>query len=73
MLKNKNLTNDDVIYVGDETRDIEAAKKCGVRILSVAWGFNNSKVLAEKNPDWIAEKPADILTYVNKIYFKAKL
>jgi phosphoglycolate phosphatase len=73
LLQDKNLTSDDAIYIGDETRDIEAAKRCGVNMLSVTWGLNNSKVLANKNPDWIAEKPADILNYISKMNFKAKL
>ncbi len=47
--KNK-LTLNNVIYIGDEPRDIEAAHKAGIKAIAVSWGFNDRSVLAEHNP-----------------------
>lgn len=51
-------------YVGDETRDIDAAKKAGLISVAVTWGFNGEKVLNEHNPDNVISKPADLLKLV---------
>ncbi|KAM3115818.1 HAD-IA family hydrolase [Phormidesmis sp. 146-33] len=48
-------------YVGDETRDIEAAKKSGVRAIAVTWGFNSPDVLAAHQPDFLIQTPAQLL------------
>lgn len=51
-------------YVGDEVRDIEGAKRAGVKIISVAWGYNNSDILGVHKPDCLAAEPADIRQYL---------
>lgn len=50
-----------IVYVGDEVRDIEAAKKVGIKIISVGWGFNSSSGLKKSNPDYFVEKPNILL------------
>jgi phosphoglycolate phosphatase len=61
LLKKENLKPEKVIYVGDETRDIEAAKKTGVKSIAVAWGFNSKDLLLRENPDFLVEKPGELL------------
>lgn len=48
-------------YVGDEGRDVEAAKRVGVRAVSVTWGYNNHDVLSKHRPDAMADTPAELL------------
>ena len=48
-------------YIGDETRDIEAAKQCGIPSIAVTWGFNSEKIISEHNPHYLVRKPEDIL------------
>ena len=55
-----NLNLCDVIYVGDETRDIKAAKKAGIRSAAVTWGYNSHKVLAAQNPDYLIHSPKEL-------------
>lgn len=52
---------DKIIYVGDETRDIEACKKVEVPIVSVGWGFNTSANLKKYDPDYLIEDPKELL------------
>jgi phosphoglycolate phosphatase len=54
------------IYVGDEVKDIIAAKANGVRIISVSWGFNSSVKLKEYQPDWLAVKSSQISRIINR-------
>ncbi len=56
----------DAIYIGDETRDIEAAKKVGVKVVAVTWGYNSPRVLEAANPDGIVENPDALLSCLQK-------
>lgn len=67
LLKEQNIPKNSAVYVGDETRDIEAMKKIGLRIISVSWGFNSKEILATLNPDAIADKPEDLLKCLREI------
>jgi len=35
----------DVVYVGDELRDVEACRSAGVRVIGVSWGLNEAGAL----------------------------
>lgn len=58
------LLKDEVVYIGDETRDIEAAKKSNIKVAAVTWGFNSATVLKEYNPDFILDKPQELLDII---------
>lgn len=45
------------LYVGDEVRDIEAARFASIRPVSVTWGFNSRESLAAAAPDWLIDDP----------------
>ena len=44
-IKKHEYKKSEVIYVGDETRDIKAAKKVGVKIVAVSWGYESMSCL----------------------------
>jgi phosphoglycolate phosphatase len=50
------------IYVGDEVRDIAAARKAGVDVAAVTWGYNTAALLAKHAPDYLIERPEQLLT-----------
>lgn len=54
-------------YVGDETRDIEAAHHAGLKSIAVAWGYNNIKALHTHKPDKIVFDPSEIPTFLATI------
>ncbi len=60
-LRQQNLSPSQVVYVGDETRDIEAARKISIRAVAVAWGFNTATVLSNHQPDFLLSDPAELL------------
>ena len=49
-------------YIGDETRDIEAAKKNHIKSIAVTWGYNSETALEKYDPSYIAKTPKDLLT-----------
>ena len=57
-----------VVYVGDETRDIEASKAAGIPVIAVSWGLNRRDLLASLSPDQIADKPEDLLPCARRVF-----
>ena len=51
----------EVIYVGDETRDIRSARKSQIGIIAVTWGFNSATILSEYQPDLLVATPQELL------------
>lgn len=48
-------------YIGDETRDVEAAKKLGIKSIAVCWGAESKKLLEKSGPDFLVSEPAKLL------------
>ncbi|MGM5485510.1 MAG: HAD-IA family hydrolase, partial [Nanobdellota archaeon] len=61
VIKDYGLKKEEVLYIGDEVRDIEATKKAGVDMGAVTWGLNAEKLLREYDPKYIIRKPDDLL------------
>jgi phosphoglycolate phosphatase len=49
------------VLLGDEVRDIRAAHKAGIFSAAVTWGYNGKGILKASSPDFLLEKPEDIL------------
>ncbi len=60
-LAEKRIGPASAIYVGDETRDIEAAKRIQIKVVAVTWGFNSKKALAKQNPDFLIDQPFELI------------
>ena len=60
LLKEYQLDPAVVAYVGDETRDIDAAKKSGVKAIGVTWGFNSGEILTQHHPDLLIHHPQQL-------------
>jgi phosphoglycolate phosphatase len=72
LLNHEQLQADRVVYIGDETRDIEASRAAGIAVIAVSWGLNRRDLLASLSPDQIADKPDELPDCVRRI-FTAKL
>ncbi len=64
LIRQNQLDAAQVYYVGDETRDIEAARKSGVRSIAVTWGLNPPEILALYKPDATIDLPKDLVTLI---------
>jgi HAD superfamily hydrolase (TIGR01549 family) len=64
-LRIENIHTEKVVYVGDEIRDIDAAKKTGIKVIAVGWGFNSQEALAAQNPDFLIERPQELIEIMN--------
>jgi len=52
------------LCVGDETRDIDAARRVGAIAAAVTWGYASTEVLREFKPDVVFESIEEIADYV---------
>jgi len=66
ILRRKRLSKKSVILIGDETRDIEAAKKVGIPVIAVSWGYNATGILKSLNPEKTANTPSKLLKIIKK-------
>ena len=64
-LRIENIHTEKVVYVGDEIRDIDAAKKTGIKVIAVGWGFNSPQALAAQNPNFLIERPQELIEIIN--------
>jgi phosphoglycolate phosphatase-like HAD superfamily hydrolase len=67
LIKENNLNIEDCIYVGDETRDIQASKYVGMRIISVTWGFARVADLKKLKPTALVDTPEELMTKLEEI------
>lgn len=50
-----------VMYVGDETRDMEAAREAGIHGVAVCWGANGREAMLTEDPDFCVDSPEDLI------------
>lgn len=56
----------EILLIGDEMRDIEAAHKDGVAIAAVVGGYNSRQALKKVNPHYLLDRPEDLLTLLRQ-------
>lgn len=60
VLKTSGIPARQAIYIGDEIRDAEAARKTGMAYGAVAWGYHALETLRNQNPDECFTEPREI-------------
>ena len=55
------LNRSDCFSIGDETRDVDAAKKAHVTSIAVTWGYNGEQILKSHKPDHLIITPDQLL------------
>lgn len=64
IMKKYRLFPSDILYVGDETRDVDSAKKAGVRSVAVTWGWTGRDLLKKHSPDYIIDSFDELLPVI---------
>ncbi len=67
ILKKYHLTTDEVIYIGDQTTDIEESHKAGIKIISVGWGYQTKTALLKDHPDYFTATPKELLKVIKEV------
>ena len=66
IIRTERLERADVLYIGDELRDVEAAKKAGVAVAAVTWGFHTADLLRTGEPDYVVSDPRELVGLVGR-------
>ena len=61
ILQKTQVDGSEAIYVGDEIRDAEAARRAGMPFGAVAWGYTALDALLRHNPEEVFRTPAELL------------
>jgi phosphoglycolate phosphatase len=67
LMRQQSLKPSECLYIGDETRDIEAAHKVGMKCISVSWGYGLPDTLETYHPDMLVNRPAEIVGVINNL------
>ena len=67
IMRRNQLSRNDVVYVGDEVRDIEGAKHAGVRVIAVGWGYNVPSILKQHHPDVLVDNAQELKAELLKL------
>jgi len=69
VLRKTGAKPDDTLSLGDEVRDIEAARKIGISCAAVTWGYGDLETLRSHQPDHLltgVEQILDITVHANR-------
>ncbi len=67
LIINNKLDQKNVFYIGDETRDIEAAHEAGIKSIAITWGYNSEAILKSLSPDYLISNPEELIEIVDQV------
>lgn len=62
--KQCNAKPSEVIFIGDSVYDVLTGKNAGMLSIAACWGYQSEDMLCEKNPDFAAHTPWNIIDYL---------
>lgn len=60
LLRRMRVDPHEAVYIGDEIRDCDAARKVGMAFAAVAWGYTRAQALADCAPDHMLVDVSDL-------------
>lgn len=67
IMASQHLKGKDCIYIGDEVRDVLAAKRVGIPVISVTWGYNSREALERSQPNAVVAQAKDLVSSVEAL------
>jgi phosphoglycolate phosphatase len=65
VMKRLAIATDRTLYVGDETRDIDAALRAHVSVAAATWGYGHRNALEARRPTHMLDSFSDLLRVTN--------
>lgn len=60
-MKQQNIDCNDILYVGDEVRDIIACNKVNIPFMWVSWGLDGLELIEKENPTYTVHTPNELI------------
>ena len=67
ILKEMNLNNNEVLYIGDSGVDIKTGRNTNLKVIAVTWGYRDKELLEKENPDYLINKPKEIIKIIKEM------
>ena len=67
LMEKMHVKPEEVLYVGDSLVDIKTAQNSSLKAVSVSWGFVDKDRLVQAKPDYIIDKPDELIDIIEKI------
>ena len=64
LMRERKLVRAETLYIGDEVRDINAARACGLDTVAVSWGANHAERLAQAQPWALVHRPEELVQVI---------
>lgn len=65
ILRRQHLKPQEVVYIGDETRDVEAMHRIGISIIAVGWGYSAPEALQKLHPTYMVHSLGELQELFN--------
>jgi phosphoglycolate phosphatase len=65
-VKRFDLVPEAVLYIGDDARDVRAAKTADIDIVAVSWGISARQLLEKQQPTYLVDSPAELLSLLQQ-------
>ncbi|MDX9782937.1 MAG: HAD hydrolase-like protein [Bacteroidales bacterium] len=72
LFDHEGISREELIYVGDEIRDMEASVKAGIKAIAVSWGLCRWENQDTLQPEQVAHSPGDLITCIQEIVTNKK-
>jgi len=66
LLSSEKVEPGEALLIGDDERDVEAARGNGVEVVVVSWGYRDESFLESLNPDFLARSPEELLSIIKE-------
>lgn len=67
ILRRFGLKREQVIYIGDEPRDVTASRKARISVIGVSWGLAGREGFEKDVPDELVDTPGELLATVRSM------
>jgi phosphoglycolate phosphatase-like HAD superfamily hydrolase len=67
ILRRHNLSKDNLVYVGDEPRDVAACNKIKVKVIGVTWGFAGEEGFGKQKADVFVASTSELKRAINRL------
>ncbi len=64
ILNKANVSNDEVLYIGDSDVDVQTGHNAKLLVCGCEWGFRGKEELLKSGCDYLLEKPGDLLDII---------
>ncbi len=68
LIKLEKLKKEQMVYVGDEIRDLLASQKVGIPMVAVSWGFTPPSVFEKQTADKLAYSPTELKPCIDELF-----